>query len=433
MAKGFKVKRYNRIYRGGRSPASRLLHFLGAAAAVCVLGFIGWSAYGPVMDYLSDDTVSTMKPAESSSQTSSPEVSSSEQAAQKDQSTEEHQTPDQSDPSEPDPAPSNAGSDIHGIYLPSEILADASKLEQSLSSVDTTHFNAVYFDLKNEAGNVLYRSHIEEASLASAPFDLTAVCNKIKDKGMTPIGRISAFLDPLAASKIKNAGVKYGNSEILWNDDDPARGGKPWLNPYAAPAQEYLMALAEESIQMGVQTIVYANVCFPTGYSLHLASYGNVTQSRAEVLSAFIDQAEQRIVNAGGTLWVSTSGRDALTSANNMYGEENPLTLSNESVVLDARPVQFGNGIALENFSVDAPLMNPGETIDTLLKSLSSDLSGKKVLAVLQGSTAEGQYTNNKPYTAQDMEDQIAALHDNGINQFIFYSPDGNYPNQEAS
>lgn len=426
MAKRFKVKRYNRIYRGGRSPASRLLHFVSAVAAVCILGFIGWSAYGPVMDYLSRDTVDTMKPSASSSQDSSSQPA---QAAENSVSSD----PQQSDSEKPAPSKPASSSFTHGIYLPSDTLADASKLEQSLSSLDTTKFNAVYFDLKSDAGNVLYRSHVENASLAPAAYDLTVVCAKIKEKGLTPIGRISAFKDPLAASKIKDAGVKYGNSDILWNDDDPGRGGKPWLNPYAASAQEYITSLAEEAIGMGVPVIVYANVCFPSGYSLHLAGYGNVTQSRSDALSSFIDSAQQRITSAGGTLWVYTSGRDALGAANSFYGDQNPLSLSNETVVLDAQPVQFGDGISLDGFTADEPLMNPRQTVDSLLKSLSSNLSGKKVMAVLQGSTADGQFVHNKPYTVQDMEDQISALADNGIQDYIFYSPDGNYPNQEAS
>lgn len=430
MAKRFKVKRYNRIY--GRSPGSRLLHLLGAAAAVCVLGFIGWSAYGPVMDYLSGDTVSTMEPAVSSSEPSYSQAAVSQPTQQN--HSEDASTPQEPDEKEPSETVSvDSASAVRGIYLSADILSDASKLDNYLSSLDTTKFNSIYFDLKNDTGNVLYRSHVDGASLASQAFDLTTVCKQIKKQGFTPIGRISAFQDPLAASEIKDAGVKYGDSEILWNDDDPARGGKPWLNPYAAPAQEYIIALGEEAVGMGISKIVYTNVCFPTGYSLHLAGYGNVTESRSEILSTFIDQAEQRITDAGGTLWVYTDGRSALGISQNQFGKSNPISLSNEMVVLDARPVQFGDGLTMENFTVDAPIKNPRQTVDTLLQSLESNLSDKKVIAILQGSTADGGFANNKTYTAQDMEDQISALTDNGIEQYIFYSPDGNYPNQEAN
>lgn len=430
MAKRFKVKRYNRIY--GRSPGSRLLHLLGAAAAVCVLGFIGWSAYGPVMDYLSGDTVKTMEPAVSSSESSSAQAVASQPERQNnsaDESAQQEPAPEK-EPSKP--VAVDSASAVHGIYLPSDILSDASKLDNYLSSVDTTKFNSIYFDLKDDMGNVQFRSHVDGASLASQAFDLSSVCKQIKKQGFTPIGRISAFQDPLAASEIKNAGVKYGDSEILWNDDDPARGGKPWLNPYAAPAQEYIIALGEEAVGMGISKIVYTNVCFPTGFSLHLAGYGNVTQSRSEVLSAFIDQAEQRIADAGGTLWVYTDGRSALGITQNQFGDSNPISLSNETIILDARPAQFGNGLTMDNFTVNEPIKNPRETVDTLLESLKSNLTDKKVIAILQGTTADGGSANNKPYTAQDMEDQISALTDNNIEQYIFYSPDGNYPIQEA-
>ncbi|WP_101910878.1 putative glycoside hydrolase [Marasmitruncus massiliensis] len=418
MAKGFKVKRYNRIYRGGRSPASRALHMISICAAVFILGFIGWSAYGPVMDYLEGQAQSAFQPADSSSvpESSQPPEESDETAAQ--------------EPAKPGQPSSDT---LHGIYLPAGIIADVSSLDAALSSIDTGKFNAVYFDLKDDAGNVLYRSFVENATLAPQSYDLSMVCGKITAKGLTPIGRISAFRDPLAASKIKDAGVRYGNTEILWNDDDPARGGKPWLNPYSVSAQDYVIGLAEEAVGMGVSAIVYTNVCFPSGYSLNLASYGNVTQPKSDALAAFIDAAEERIATAGGKLWVYTGGPAALGTENSHYGDQNPLALANSAVLVDAMPVQFGDGFTQDRFTVTEPLLNPRQTVDTLLKTLSPGLSGKEVIAVLQGYTAEGQFAHNKAYTAQDMEDQIAALTDNGIQNYIFYSPDGNYPNQEAS
>lgn len=418
MAKGFKVKRYNRIYRGGRSPASRALHVISVCVAVCILGFVGWSAYGPVMDYLEGNAQNTLQPVNPSSAPESSQPSENSEAAV------------QEEPAAPEQPPSDT---LRGVYLPAGVVADAGKLDAALSAIDTGKFNAVYFDLKDDAGNVLYRSFVENATLAPQSYDLSTVCGKITAKGLNPVGRISAFKDPLAASKIKDAGVRYGNTDILWNDDDPARGGRPWLNPYSVSAQNYVIGLAEEAVGMGVSAVVYANVCFPTGYSLNLASYGNVAQPKADTLAAFIDAAEERISAAGGKLWVYADGPSALGTENSRYGDQNPLALTNGAILLDAMPVQFGDGFTQESFTVNEPLMNPRQTVDTLLKVLSPGLSGKEVTALLQGYTAEGQFAHNKAYTAQDMEDQIAALADNGIQNYIFYSPDGNYPNQEAS
>lgn len=418
MAKGFKVKRYNRIYRGGRSPVSRALHMISVCAAICILGFVGWSAYGPVMDYLEGHTKSTFQPADPSSapDSSQPPEESDGTAAQ--------------EPTEPEQSSSDT---LHGIYLPAGVIADAGKLDAALSAIDTGRFNTVYFDLKDDAGNVLYRSFVENATLAPQSYDLSMVCGKITAKGLVPIGRISAFKDPLAASKIKDAGVKYGNTEILWNDDDPARGGKPWLNPYSVSAQNYVIGLAEEAVGIGVSAIVYTDVCFPSGYSLNLAGYGNVTQSKSDALAAFIDTSETRISAAGGKLLIYAGGPAALGAENSRYGDQNPLALANGAVLVNAMPVQFGDGFTQDSFTVTEPLLNPRQTVDSLLKALSSGVSGKEVVAMLQGYTAEGQFAHNKAYTAQDMEDQIAALTDNGIQNYIFYSPDGNYPNQEAS
>lgn len=53
MAKNYKIKRYNRIYRGKRSTGSLVLRGALVAAAVFIVAFVGYNAYGPIRDYFS--------------------------------------------------------------------------------------------------------------------------------------------------------------------------------------------------------------------------------------------------------------------------------------------------------------------------------------------------------------------------------------------
>ena len=48
MAKNYKIKRYNRIYRGKRSSGSLVLLGALVAVAVLIVAFVGYNGFGPI-------------------------------------------------------------------------------------------------------------------------------------------------------------------------------------------------------------------------------------------------------------------------------------------------------------------------------------------------------------------------------------------------
>lgn len=91
-------------------------------------------------------------------------------------------------------------------------------------------------------------------------------------------------------------------------------------------------------------------------------------------------------------------------------------------------PAQFGDAFTLESFTLDAPVLDPGGTVDSLLKFIAPDLSGKQVTAMVQAYPADYTLTNNKMYTAEDIKAQIGAAASNNVGSYIIYHPDGAYP-----
>ena len=408
MSKNYKIKRYKQIYRRGPRP----FHVAAAVIVVCVLAFLGWNIYGPVNDYLSGRLTA-----------SSPSSS-----------TPEEETPAATpEPLPPEPTPEPLPNELHAVYLPVSFLNDPALLDSTLDSLSLTDTNAVLFDLKNSSGNVLYQSQLEQVQLAQSQsetaYDLAAVCEKLKAKNMVPIGRLNAFLDPIAAGRIPDAGVRYLNTEILWLDDSAEAGGKPWLNPYSAQAQAYIADLAREAVSMGVHRILLDNYSFPTGYGQEYANFGPnaATQTRADLLSSFIDTLDKQVSELGGECSLYISGIAAL-GVNNTYYGSNPLALSNGNVTLGVMPAQFGDAYTSESLTLEAPILHPGETVDALLKALAPDTAGMKLTALLQAYPASYLYQNNKMYTAEDINAQIGAAAANGIGSYIIYNPDGSYP-----
>lgn len=418
MPKNYKIKRYNHIYRGKRPLRARLLRWAATIAVVAAFAFIGWNAYGPIRDYFAGTLLAA--PADDGSSPGAPEESAPVSSGQA--------------PAEPEqPAAPALPAELHAVYLPVSILLDETRLDSMLDELSRTDTNAVLFDLKDTNGTVLYRSQLELVAQAEAqaqnPYDLGRLCEKLAEKNLVPIGRLNAFRDPTAANRIPEACVKYMNTDTTWLDNAPESGGKPWLNPYSELAQAYITDIAAESVSMGVRRVMLDNVSFPTGYGLELATYGpNASgKTRSDALAEFIDAADARVEALGGEVSVYITGLAAL-GANNTYYGSNPLALANENVTIGVMPAQFGDAFTLESFTLDAPVLDPGGTVDSLLKFIAPDLSGKQVTAMVQAYPADYTLTNNKMYTAEDIKAQIGAAASNNVGSYIIYHPDGAYP-----
>ena len=143
--------------------------------------------------------------------------------------------------------------------------------------------------LKDERGYVYYASAVPQArnSIASTTIDAAAVAKAFTDAGVTPVAAISAFRDAIAPYTDRSMAVKYGTEgDIIWLDSSAELGGKPWLNPNSAAAQQYVADLLTELRNLGFSTVLVRNLQFPQGYSLNVTNYGAMTGTQDQLLTS---------------------------------------------------------------------------------------------------------------------------------------------------
>lgn len=419
-----KVRRFSYMYDSPRSTSSIVLRTLLSIAMVFALAFVGWNAYGPIRDYFSGAlaAVSHFKeenPAHSSVVSSIPEDAAG---------MEENPA---SQPEEP-PQPEKPA-ELRAAYISVTTLSDLGALDTVLTQLEGSEINAVLFDLKDASGAVYYQSSSDLVAQAQSQspqaVDLREACRLLEERGMTPIGRLCAFADPRASAYLSDATVKYMNTNMQWLDNSVENGGKGWLNPYSSQALEYLRTIVTEAASQGVRRILLEQYSFPTGVGLDFANFGPQaeTTSRDSILSACISALAQTAQDNNCQLSLYVSALGALGQQNQFYGDKNPLTFLDD-VVVDVSPAQFGDGYTSEAFDLEQPVLQPYGTVKTVWGALSSVLSGKEVMGMLQGYTATGALANNKVYHQEDIAAQIRALDDCGIQNFILYSPGGSYP-----
>lgn len=392
MQKGKKIKRYGNIYGRAAGSGSWLI-VLAMIAGVLLFALIGWSLYTPVysliMGFNERNVASSQPPEAAGREPSSLAQSESEAAASSSQ------------PATAQPAATA------GIYLPFSVLSDSAALDGQLVQAKNAGINAVLVDAKDASGTVLFDTDNPTSALAGAvdpaPYDAAAVAARIAAHGMKPVARIHAFRDSLASQAVREMTVHYYDTDIVWLDNAPELGGKPWLNPYSDAARGYIVSLASELVDKGFSEIVLDSVQFPSGVGLEKAGFGpNATLPKSEQLAEFLKGLEKALSLKGATvaLYLPYESVAAADSNENiaLYGK-NPAAIASAAAILGVSK----SGQELTAALADARSAAPQTEWTVLVRAYEAD-----------GSVA-------------DVRGAVEAAQSAGAAGYLLYHPQGNY------
>ncbi|MBR2928913.1 MAG: hypothetical protein IKC24_07135 [Oscillospiraceae bacterium] len=137
-------------------------------------------------------------------------------------------------------------------------------------------FNAVSVRLKEKDGMLHY-------AFASAPAELIhpgalsrAELEVLLNDDVYTVARISCFSDSAAAAMdMAGKGLCQKNGYI-WYDNS----NNHWLDPGKEAAQDYLVALCAELVELGFDEVLLENACYPTMGKLHKSAPVQVDRSK---------------------------------------------------------------------------------------------------------------------------------------------------------
>lgn len=329
--------------------------------------------------------------------------------------------------------------EVKGIYVGAEYDM-ANKLDKYFELAENSEINAFVIDLKESYG-VTYNSKNElanEIGYVSSAFDLTEVVNKCHEHGIYVIGRIVTFKDPALAAKYPDRAICDENGNPLKFSSE---GGNYFVSPYDKRNWDYIIDLAEEAIDMGVDEIQFDYVRFPTGSSTSGAApyYGGDEDSvpkRFEVIDRFLQTARRTIQDPTGVpvsgdifgISVSSSldgyimGQDWATVGFTQVDTVCPMLY----------PSHYALGTILNGHEHEFPDKEPYSVVFNalLVGSQYHNLDGySTVRPYLQAFTAyyigEGKYAI---YDYETINEQIKGLQDAGLSEFILWNAAGEYP-----
>lgn len=203
----------------------------------------------------------------------------------------------------------------------SSLLAGGSALDSFISTLKSAGQNAVVIDFKDASGYLNYPSSIDSVKgkepTSKAQANAKASVDKLKSSGIKVIARVYCFKDPLMPRIDRTSAVHYSSTDMIWLDNEAAKGGKAWLNPYSSSAQSYLLEVVKEVKALGVDVILLDGVQFPDLKSNVATFDGEGTVTRNQTLVSFVNSCVS--VCSGTPVYCTMKGDAALGGSSEIY------------------------------------------------------------------------------------------------------------------
>jgi len=323
--------------------------------------------------------------------------------------------------------------EVRGLYVGS-----GGKIDSAIDLCKKSELNTIVLDLKNEYG-IPYMSKNATARKIGYVWDnyvLKEMIDKCHSNGLRIIGRIVSFNDSTAAKKFPDRAIRDADGEMVLFSSE---GKRPFLSPYNRENWEYLIELAEEAASFGIDEIQYDYVRFPVGYKNDRTPYYGAEgtfPTKAEAINRFLQEARIRLQDKMGVPVSADIFGTVLTSAVDarIIGQEfETLGMTGiDSCCPMVYPSHYALGTRLGGKVFPYPDKEPYLIVYSVLYSCQDIYMQKgftKVRPYIQSFTAsyigKGNYIH---YGYPEINAQIKACKDLGINEFILWDPSVNYP-----
>lgn len=323
---------------------------------------------------------------------------------------------------------------VHGIYI-----GTAQNLDANIELANNSEINSFVIDLKESYGICFNTTNELANSLGyvDVQYDLQDVCQECHDNGIWVIGRIVCFKDSTLASARPDLAIcDVTDTPLLFYNE----GSEAFINPYNPENWDYLIDLAIEAIEMGVDEIQFDYVRFPTGGTTTGASpyYGieGEVPSRSAAINRFFQTARREIQYtygvpvSGDVFGIAVSSRPD----GNILGQDWPtIGLTGvDSLCPMIYPSHYALGTILNGTTYPTPDTAPYDIVYYALMAGSTyhNQAGYSVVRpYLQAFDASYLGTGNyMTYDYNAINSEIRAVQDAGLDEFILWNQRAEYP-----
>ena len=319
---------------------------------------------------------------------------------------------------------------VKGIYVTSHS-AGGERLEQLLELIDTTALNSMVIDIKDDHGYITYPTINEEMLQLGETrrfiADIEGLLKRLEQHEVYPIARIVVFKDSVLAAKHPELSFVQSDGAVWENGRKES-----FVNPYRREVWDYNIAIAKEAARLGFKEIQFDYVRFPEGFEnrADALTFDRTEESRVQIVADFVKYAREQLEPLGIRVSVDIFGYAASVPAAEGIGQDF-VKLSKHVDVIS--PMVYPSHYSTGWFNQDVPDKAPYETIKGSMLDTHKKLEPlghyKPVIRPwIQDFTAswlgKGQYI---PYGKAEVEAQIRALKDTGIDEYLLWNAGNRY------
>jgi hypothetical protein len=327
----------------------------------------------------------------------------------------------------PPPPPGRPPAVVRGVYLNAWVFGSG-RFYDLVALADTTEINAFVIDVKDATGFIAYRSSVPTAVAIGAnrlirARDARRRLATLEAHGIHAIARIVVARDPLLAKRKPEWAIHHVNGG-LWRDGL----GEPWVDAYHDSVWVYAADIAAEAVVMGFKEIQFDYVRFPDEppHRLNNAMYAarNGNESKRAAMRRHVGLLRDRVSRLGVPFTLDVFG--LTTSARNgmgigQYWED----LSHLADVL--LPMVYPSHYPRGSYGIAHPNSEPYVIVRRALEDgitrSAAVASAARIRPYLQA------FTLRRPrYTATHVREQIRAVEDVGLTDWVLWNASGRYP-----
>lgn len=327
--------------------------------------------------------------------------------------------------------------DIRGIYVTAEALANDKKRKELINLIETTELNAMVIDAKGDYGTLTYQTKnpaIEPYQAAKKPplQNIQQTLQELKEKNIYTIARIVVFKDPNLAD-MKPSYAMQRKTGGVWRDGSDTA----WVDPYRPEVRKYNISIAKEVAQLGFDEIQFDYVRFPeNGRKVNrevkfYTEQGAEPVSKAELIASFLQQATEDLHQIPIRVSADVFGLTTTQKDDMGIGQKWLLFADKVDVV---SPMIYPSHYTEGTYGIAQPDLKPKPLIsqatkDAIAQNKLLQQAGRKPAELrpwLQSFTASW-LEPHRTYDAQAVQEQIQALKDLGIEQYLLWNPSSDY------
>lgn len=325
---------------------------------------------------------------------------------------------------------------VRGIYVTGPS-AGGSQFTTLLDLVESTNLNAMVIDVKEDHGHLTFKPE------KGSPYEDVAedyiddprkMLETLEEKGIYPIARIVVFKDSQLAQKRPD--LSFTKDGKVWVNNK----GEAFVNPFEKEVWDYNVQLAKRAAELGFQEIQFDYVRFPEGFEKRDdeleyskgdyadAKDGNIKR-RVQAVTDFVAYAREELAPYGVDVAVDIFGYAATIEETPGIGQNFAKISANVDVISS---MIYPSHWTAHYFDIPLPDKEPYRLVTEYAKvenEVLGELDDPPVSRPwIQDFEAPWLYDGPaKKYGKKEVEAQIKALNENGIDEFLIWNPSNSY------